>query len=111
MKLEQIINSLPALQKIAQQEVPIHALKKMQPGLKTADKLSREYYAKRDEVYAEYGEQVQPGTWNFREEVVDTVNAKIGELLNVEVTIPAIHLPDEIKLSYADFALLDGIAE
>lgn len=111
MKMIQVVNALPALQKLAAQEFTLQKLYNIK---KLMGKLNEEltfYNEQRGKIYEKYsdivGNQYVP-----RESDASKLNAELSELLNMEIegTINEVVLSikEDIKLSYNDLVALEG---
>lgn len=111
MKIGQIVEALPSLQKLAGQELTIKKLYKIS---KLMGKLNEElafYNEQRGKILAKYcnvvGNQYVP-----REEDMEKLNAEMGELLGTEIEYEVqevvLDLDENIKLSYNDLVALEG---
>jgi hypothetical protein len=111
MKIVQVVNAIPALQKLTTQELSIKKLYKIS---KLLDNLEAEivfYYKQRDKILAQYcdivGNQYMP-----RKEDEDKLEVALKELLDtdIEYEVNEVVLGDneDIKLSYQDLVMLKG---
>ena len=111
MKIGQIVEALPSLQKLAAQDLSIKMLYKID---KLLGKLNDElvfYNDQRTKIFNKYydivGNQYQP-----REENIEQLNAEMGELLDTEVECDikevVINVNEDVKLSYNDLVQLKG---
>jgi hypothetical protein len=111
MKIIQVVNALPALQKLADKELPIKKLYKLSKLLGSLDNEIAFYNAQRGKIIAKYcdiiGDKYVP-----REEDVGKFNSEIDELLNTEIEceINEVYIGDldNIVLSYNDLVILRG---
>ena len=111
MKLIQIIDALPSLQKLAGQELTIKKLYKISKLLGNLENEVAFYNEQRSKILARYcdvvGNQYMP-----REEDVGKLNAEMNELLDTdiegEVKEVVIGCDENIKLSYNDLIALKG---
>ena len=111
MKIIQVVNALPALQKLADKELPIKKLYKLSKLLGSLDNEIAFYNAQRGKIIAKYcdiiGDKYVP-----REEDVGKMNDEINELLNtdIECEINEVFIGDldNIVLSYNDLVTLRG---
>ena len=111
MKIGQVVNALPSLQKLAEQDLSIKKLYKVSKLLGNLENEIAFYNEQRSKIMAKYcdvvGNQYKP-----REEDMAKLNAEIGELLDTEIEYEIkeviLDLNEDIKLSYNDLIALDG---
>ena len=114
MKIIQVIDALPALQKLADKELPIKKLYKLSKLLGSLENEIAFYNAQRGKIIAKYcdiiGDKYVP-----REEDIGKMNDEINELLNTEIEceINEVFIGDldNIVLSYNDLVLLKGFVK
>ena len=107
----QVVNALPALQKIADKELPMKKLYKISKLLGSLDNEIAFYNAQRDKILSKYcdivGNQYVP-----RKEDEGKLNSELNELLNTEIECEITEVfigdLDNIKLSYNDLVTLHG---
>jgi hypothetical protein len=105
MKIMQIVNALPSLQKLAGCELSLPKLYKISKLLGDLDGEIAFYYDQRNKILAKYcdivGNQYVP-----RAEDEEALNAEMAELLNMNVDKDiqevALDVTDNVKLSYND---------
>lgn len=111
MKLMQVVEALPSLQKLAEQDLSIKKLYKISKLLGNLENEIAFYYEQRNKILAKYcdlvGNQYKP-----REEHIEQLNVELGELLDTdieyEVNEVAIGTDEDVKLSYNDLVVLKG---
>lgn len=111
MKIIQIVNALPSLQKLAAQDLSIKILYKVSKLLGNLDNEVAFYNEQRNKILAQYcdivGNQYVP-----RKENEAKLNAEINELLDVDIECDVrevvIGTDENIKLSYNDLVALKG---
>ena len=111
MKFKQIIDALPALKKLAGQELTIKKLYKVSKLMGNLENEIAFYDAQRSKIMSQYcdvvGNQYVP-----READMAKLNAEIGELLDtdIECEVNEVVIGDDenIKLSYQDLVMLQG---
>ena len=112
MKIKNIVNALPSLQKFTTVELPCRILYKIN---KLMDRLESElkfYNKQRTQIFEKYNIQVEDGNLRLNEDDVEAFEKELNELLDLEVEdIKPIDLPadDNIRLSYNDIKALEGI--
>jgi hypothetical protein len=111
MKIIQVINALPSLQKLAGQDLSIKKLYKISKLLGNLDNEIAFYDEQRNKILAKYcdvvGNQYVP-----REEDTQKLNVELSELLDTdidyEVKEVVIDDTEDVKLSYNDIVALEG---
>lgn len=111
MKIIQVINALPSLQKLAGQDLSIKKLYKISKLLGNLDNEIAFYNEQRNKILAKYcdvvGNQYVP-----REEDTQKLNVELSELLDTdidyEVKEVVIDDTEDVKLSYNDIVALEG---
>jgi hypothetical protein len=111
MKIIQVINALPSLQKVAAQDLPMKKLYKISKLLGSLDNEIAFYNAQRNKILTKYcdivGNQYVP-----RKEDEGKINSELNELLNtdIECEINEVFIGDvdNIVLSYNDLMNLQG---
>lgn len=109
MKIRQVVDALPSLQKLAGQELTTKTLYKIQKLFGNLEREIAFYDEQRNKIMSKYcdivGNQYKP-----REEDLAVLNAEMGELLDIdiecEVKEVVIGLDENIKLSYNDLLAL-----
>ena len=112
MKIVQIVDALPALQKLAGQELSTKSLYKISKLFSKLDNEITFYNTQRDKILGQYCDVVD-GQYIPRKEDVDKLEAEMQELLNIEIECEvkevAIGVEEDVKLSYNDLMALRGI--
>jgi hypothetical protein len=111
MKIIQVVDALPSLQKLAEQELTTKTLYKIQKLFGNLEPEVAFYNEQRNKLLAQYcdsiGNQYVPKNGKEVE-----LNTKLGELLDIEIESDikevAIGLDENIKLSYNDLVVLKG---
>ena len=111
MKIMQVVDALPALQKLAGQDLSIKKLYKISKLLGSLENEIAFYDEQRNKILSKYcdlvGNQYKP-----REENLEQLNAEMSELLDTEVECEinevAIGTDEDVKLSYNDLVQLKG---
>lgn len=112
MKIIQVVNAFPALQKLAGQELTTKNLYKISKLFGNLEREIAFYNEQRNKILAKYcdivGNQYVP-----RKEDEAKLNAELDELLNIEIECEikevVIGLDEDIKLSYSDLMALQGL--
>ena len=111
MKIGQVVEALPSLQKLARQDISIKKLYKISKLLGNLEDEIAFYNAQRNKIISQYcdvvGNQYVP-----RQEDEGKLNAELSELLDTDVECEinevAIGDNENIKLSYNDLIALRG---
>ena len=111
MKIVQVVNALPSLQKLAAQDLSIKKLYKISKLLGNLDNEIAFYDKQRNKILSRYcdvvGNQYVP-----RKEDEAKLNAELNELLDTDIECEikevVLSLDENIKLSYNDLVALDG---
>lgn len=111
MKIIQVVNALPSLQKLATQDLSIKKLYKISKLLGNLDNEIAFYNEQRNKILSQYcdivGNQYVP-----RKEDEDKLNAEMNELLDTDIECEikevVIGVDENIKLSYNDLVQLKG---
>lgn len=111
MKIVQVVNALPSLQKLAGQDLSIKKLYKVSKLLGNLESEVAFYDAQRAKILSQYcdivGNQYVP-----READVAKLNAEMNELLDTEIECEikevVIGTDEDVKLSYNDLVALKG---
>ena len=111
MKIIQVVNALPSLQKLAGQDISIKKLYKISKLLGNLEDEIAFYNERRSKILSQYcdvvGNQYVP-----REEDEEKLNAELNELLGIdiecEVNEVVIGDDEDVKLSYNDLVALKG---
>lgn len=115
MKLGTIVNALPALKKIAGENLTIKTLYKVSMLMKTIDKELEFYNTERNKIIEELCKKDEGTRFIIPKENRDEVDKRIKELSDIDID-PAIEpikisTAEKICLSYNDLCALDGIIE
>lgn len=111
MKIKQVVDALPSLQKLAGQELAIKKLYKISKLLGNLDNEIAFYNEQRNKMFSQYcdivGNQYVP-----KKEYEDKLSAELTELLDTdiecEINEVVIDINDDVKLSYNDLVALKG---
>lgn len=110
MKIIQVVNALPALQKLAGQDLSIKKLYKISKLLGSLEEEIAFYNEQRQKILGQYcdivGNQYVP-----RAEDEAKMNAEMSELLETDIDeVQEVIIGDDenVKLSYNDIVLLDS---
>lgn len=111
MKIIQILEAHPSLQKFAAQDLSIKTLYKVSKLLRKLDEELAFYNEQRNKILAQYCDIVE-NRYVPRENDVQKLNDEIQELTNVEIDCEinevVIGCDEDIKLSYNDLIALEG---
>jgi hypothetical protein len=111
MKIIQVVEALPSLQKLAGQDLSIKKLYKVSKLLGNLENEIAFYNTQRGKIMSKYCDVVD-NQYSPREEDMGKLNAELGELLDTdieyEVKEVAIGIDEDVKLSYNDLVALKG---
>ena len=111
MKIVQIVDALPSLQKLAKQDLSIKKLYQISKLMSKLDTELAFYNERRNQICTQYCDVVD-GKYVVREVDEDKFNMAMSELLNLDVQCDivevAIDVSENIKLSYNDIVALKG---
>ena len=111
MKIKQVVEALPSLQKLAGQDLSIKKLYKISKLLGSLDNEIAFYNVQRNKILSQYcdvvGNQYVP-----RKEDEAKLNTELGELLDTDIECEikevVLGIDENIKLSYNDLVALKG---
>lgn len=112
MKIKNVINALPSLQKLAGQDLSIKKLYKISKLMGNLENEIAFYDTQRQKICAQYCDTVGNQYVPKSKEDEAELNAKMNELLNTDiddVQSVVIGLNDDVKLSYNDLIALEGL--
>ena len=111
MKISQIVNALPSLQKLAKQDMSIKKLYQVSKLLSKLDDELAFYNAQRSKIISQYCD-ITDGQYIPRKEDSDKLSKEMNELLNLDIQCDiqevAISVNEDVKLSYNDLMALEG---
>ena len=111
MKIVQIVDALPSLQKLAKQDLSIKKLYKISKLMSKLDLELAFYNEQRNKICTQYCD-VADGKYVAREADVAKFNAAMSDLLNLEVQCDVSEViiddSENIRLSYNDIVLIKG---
>lgn len=115
MKIYEVLAALPALQKLGGQDLPLKTLYRVSRVLKKLDENLKFYYSRKEDITAKYC-TVRDGRAFPKEGCKEEYNAKINELLELEVEVDTklpvkVEPTENITLSYNDLISLENIIE
>lgn len=115
MKLKNIIDALPALQKLASEDLTIKTLYKVKKLMERLDKEIEFYNSERNKAIEQLCRQEYGTKYIIPNENREALNNRLQELLDVTVEPPIeplmIFTGENIRLSYKDLKALEGIVE
>ena len=115
MRIGQIVNALPALQKLGNENLTLKTLYWVNKLLSALDKELSFYNAQQRKILNELGTEVQTGKWEIPPEMREQYLARMAELDGIEIdnAFPVVKLPvtEHVSLSYNDLKLLEGFVE
>lgn len=111
MKIRQIVEALPSLQKLAEQDLSIKNLYRVSKLLSNLDSEIAFYNEQRNKILTKYCDVVN-NQYVPRKENEERLNIELGELLDtdIEYDVKEVSIGDNenIKLSYKDLVMLSG---
>ncbi len=115
MKLKNIVEALPALQKLASEDLTIKTLYKVKKLMERLDKEIEFYNSERNKAIEQLC-KLEGGTkYTIPDENREALNKRLQELLDVTVEPPieslVIFTDENMRLSYKDLKALEGILE
>ena len=109
MKIVQVVDALPSLQKLAGQDLSIKKLYKISKLLGNLDNEVAFYNEQRSKILAKYCD-IEGNQYKPREKDMVKLNTEMGELLDTEIECEinevVIDTDEDIKLSYNDLLAL-----
>jgi hypothetical protein len=115
MKMVNIVNAQPALEKIASVDLPLKLLYSLKKLMEKLEREMRFFNEERDKLIMKYGEQEDDGAYRIPAENVADFQREANELgdIDVEWDVPPIVLPlmDGLELSYKELKTLEGFIE
>lgn len=115
MKLGELINATPALQKLAEANLTPKTLYWISKLLSKADKELAFYNEQSMKILQELGTEVEPGKWKIEPENREAVEARMRELADIDIDddFKTVKLPmyENVSLSYKDLKTLEGLVE
>lgn len=115
MKMVNIVNAQPALEKIASVDLPLKLLYSLTKLMEKLEREMRFFNDERDKLIIKYGEQEEDGTFRIPGDKVAEFQLHASELADIDVEwdIAPIVLPliDDLKLSYHELKMLEGFIE
>lgn len=115
MKLKNIVEALPALQKLASEDLTIKTLYKVKKLMERLDKEIEFYNSERNKAIEQLCKQEDGTKYIIPDENREALNNRLQELLDVTVEPPieplVIFTGENIRLSYKDLKALEGIVE
>ena len=111
MKIIQVVEALPSLQKLAGQDLSIKKLYKISKLLGNLENEIAFYNEQRNKILSKYCD-IEGNQYVPRKEEVANLNADINELLDTdiecEVKEVVLGIDEDVKLSYNDLVALKG---
>lgn len=115
MKLGNVVNALPALQKLAGENLTPKTLYWVSKTLSKLDGEINFFNDERAKIAKELGNEVETDKWEIPVENRPEFERRMVDLLNVEIEaeFKVVKLPvtENIRLSYNDLRMLDGFVE
>ena len=111
MKIKQVVEALPSLQKLAGQDLSIKKLYKVSKLLGNLENEVAFYDKQRSKILSQYCD-IEGNQYVPRKEDMEKLNAELGELLDTDIECEIkeviIDIDEDVKLSYNDLVALKG---
>jgi hypothetical protein len=111
MKMMQVVNALPALQKLAECELSLKVLYKIKRLLGNLETEIAFYNEQRRKILEKHCDVVDD-QYVPREDEMNALNAELNELFDMdigcEIEQVALGVGEDVKLSYNDLLMLNG---
>lgn len=115
MKMAEIITAVPALQKLADEQLTLRTLYKVNRLLSSLEQEITFYNSERLKIIESLGHNIQGDKWSIPEGKQEEYQKRMAELLNLEIDtdITPVMLPtsEPIQMSYNDVKALKGFVE
>lgn len=115
MKLGQIFQARPALNKLAENELSPKYLYKVSKMLAKVNKELQFIDENRNKLIQELGYEVKEGEWKVKDEKLQEFIKRFNEILDIDsetdITVVQIPTTENIRLSFKDLDLLNGFIE
>jgi len=115
MKLGTLIQALPAMQKLAGENLTPKTLYWTNKLLSRLEKDVDFFGQERSKLLKQYGEETEPDKWRVKPENIEAFEAAMKEIvdIDIEADFKVVKIPttEKISLSYNDLRLLEGLAE
>ena len=115
MKLGQIFQARPALNKLAEKELSPKYLYKVSKMLAKVNKELQFIDENRNKLIQELGYEVKEGEWKVKDENLQEFIKRFNEILDIDsetdITVVQIPTTENIRLSFKDLDLLNGFIE
>ena len=117
MKLESVVQALPAMQRLANESLTPKTLYWVSKLLNHMEKELEFFNAERNKLFQKYGEEseAEEGKLKIKKENTEAFESAMKAVLAVEIDndFKAVHIPttEKITLSYNDLHLLNGFIE
>jgi len=115
MKLVNVVNALPALQKLANEDLTIKTLYKVKKLMERLDKEIAFYNSERNKAIEELCQKEDETKYIIPDENRDLLNKRLMDLSDIDIDPPIdalqISTDEKIRLSYNDIKALAGIIE
>ena len=115
MKLGTVVQALPALQKLAGENLTPKVLYWTNKLMARLEKEIDFFSTERGKLLKQYGEEVEPDKWKVKPENIEAFEAAMKEIvdIDIEADFKVVKIPttEKISLSYNDLRLLEGLAE
>ena len=115
MKLGKVVNALPALQKLANENLTPKTLYWVSKLLRKLEKEIDVFNTSRTKLLKDLGKEIEPGKYKIPDDNIPEFENRFNELMDIDIeeTFNIVKIPttEDIKLSYNDLQALDGFIE
>ena len=115
MKLGTVVNAVPALQKLAGENLTPKTLYWVSKLLSKLDTEIDFYNEERRKIVTDLGKEVETEKWEIPADNREEFNRRMTDLLNVDIDVEfkVVQIPtsEELKLCCNDIRLMDGFVE
>ena len=115
MKMVNVVNAQPALEKIASVDLPLKLLYSLKKFMEKLEREMKFFNEERDKLILKYGEQEDDGMFRIPNERVEDFQREANELADIDIEwdVQPIILPlmDGLELSYKELKTLEGFIE
>ena len=115
MKMVQIVNAIPALQKLAGENLTPKTLYHVSKLLSKLDEEIQFYQTEYYKIVSALGTEISPDKWDIPPENREELTRRVEELndIDVDIELTVVKLPtsEHFTLSYKDLCLLKDLVE
>ena len=115
MKLSNIVNAVPALQKLAGTNLSPKTLYWISKLMGKVDRELAFFNAEREKAIRELGKEMENGKWEISAENREALDRRIADLLDIDIDddfkVAKIPTSENITMSYTELKTLEGLVE